>query len=82
MLKTMGRYFLCLRKGHITRNCPSGYKCMKCNGMHHVSFVMVTEEDPLVLRVLQVVPGVPMVVHGEPMVVPGVLQAVPRVFRV
>uniref|UniRef100_A0A1X7SVI3 CCHC-type domain-containing protein n=1 Tax=Amphimedon queenslandica TaxID=400682 RepID=A0A1X7SVI3_AMPQE len=37
MLKTMGRCFLCLRKGHITRNCPSGYKCMKCNGMHHVS---------------------------------------------
>uniref|UniRef100_A0A1X7T4I1 CCHC-type domain-containing protein n=1 Tax=Amphimedon queenslandica TaxID=400682 RepID=A0A1X7T4I1_AMPQE len=37
MLKTMGLCFLSLRKGHITRNCPSGYKCMKCNGMHHVS---------------------------------------------
>ena len=29
--------FLCLRKDHISLNCPSKSKCYNCNGKHHVS---------------------------------------------
>ena len=37
LLKKYGRCFVCLRKDHISRNCPSKYKCHKCNGKHHIS---------------------------------------------
>ena len=37
ILKTSGRCFNCLRKGHLSRNCRSPRKCLKCNGRHHSS---------------------------------------------
>ena len=37
LLKKYGRCFVCLRKDHIGRNCPSESKCHKCNGKHHDS---------------------------------------------
>ena len=37
LLKKYGRCFVCLRKDHISRNCPSNSKCHKCNGKHHES---------------------------------------------
>ena len=37
LLKKYGRCFVCLRKDHISRNCPSKSKCHKCNGKHHES---------------------------------------------
>ena len=37
LLKKYGRCFVCLRKDHISRNCPSKSKCHNCNGKHHVS---------------------------------------------
>jgi hypothetical protein len=35
ILKKKGRCFLCLKSGHIVRNCPSEMKCMKCGAKHH-----------------------------------------------
>ena len=29
--------FVCLRRGHISRECKSPKRCVKCNGWHHVS---------------------------------------------
>jgi len=37
LLKKYGGCFVCLRKDHISRNCPSKSKCHKCNGKHHNS---------------------------------------------
>lgn len=37
LLKKYGRCFVCLRRDHISRNCPSKSKCHNCNGKHHVS---------------------------------------------
>ena len=37
ILKGTGRCFLCLKKGHMTRNCQSGFKCAKCKRMNHTS---------------------------------------------
>ena len=36
ILKTSGRCFNCLRRGHIVRNCKSSSKCQKCK-KHHTS---------------------------------------------
>ena len=36
-LQKSGRCFVCLRRGHISRECRSNMKCSKCNGRHHVS---------------------------------------------
>ena len=37
ILKSTGRCFLCLKRGHITRNCQSDFSCTKCKGMHNTS---------------------------------------------
>ena len=37
ILRTSGRCFNCLRKGHLGRNCRSPRKCLKCDGRHHSS---------------------------------------------
>ena len=37
ILRKSGRCFVCLRKGHISRECRSQSKCSNCNGRHHVS---------------------------------------------
>lgn len=37
ILKTSGRCFYCLRKGHLGRNCRSMRKCQKCKSRHHTS---------------------------------------------
>lgn len=36
-LRKAGRCFLCLSKGHLSRQCRSKYRCSKCNGRHHRS---------------------------------------------
>jgi len=36
-LKESGRCYLCLRKGHQSRNCTSEKKCRQCQGVHHQS---------------------------------------------
>jgi hypothetical protein len=32
-----GRCFSCLRRGHLSRDCPSRSRCRTCNGRHHTS---------------------------------------------
>ena len=41
ILKSAGRCFACLRKGHIGRECRSRGRCRVCNGKHHVSLCQV-----------------------------------------
>lgn len=36
-LKKEGRCFICLRKSHLAKDCPSKITCFKCSGRHHVS---------------------------------------------
>ena len=37
ILRSSGRCFNCLRKGHIGRTCRSSTKCQHCKGRHHTS---------------------------------------------
>ena len=36
-IRDSGRCFVCLRKGHVSRNCRAGGKCKHCQGRHHNS---------------------------------------------
>ena len=36
-LQRAGKCFVCLRKGHISRECRSSKRCSKCQGRHHIS---------------------------------------------
>lgn len=36
-LMRSGRCFVCLRRGHISKECKSKGNCNKCKGLHHVS---------------------------------------------
>lgn len=35
LLRKKGRCFLCLRGGHLARNCKGESRCVKCHGLHH-----------------------------------------------
>ena len=37
VLRRSGRCFVCLKKGHIGKECRSKFKCSKCGGKHHFS---------------------------------------------
>ena len=37
ILRSLGRCYICLRKGHMSKNCTSNITCKKCRGRHHVS---------------------------------------------
>lgn len=37
ILKTSGRCFNCLARGHLGRHCRSAGRCFKCKGRHHTS---------------------------------------------
>ena len=37
ILRKKGRCFTCLQCNHISRYCPSKYKCVKCKRRHNVS---------------------------------------------
>ena len=36
-LQKSGQCFVCLHRGHISRECRSNMKCSKCNSRHHVT---------------------------------------------
>ena len=36
-LRKQGRCFVCLKRSHLARDCPSNMACLKCSGRHHVS---------------------------------------------
>ena len=53
ILQRSGRCFVCLRKGHISRNCRTNSRCMDCKGHHHISICSrnaPTSEAPLVMN--------------------------------
>ena len=37
ILRSSGRCFVCLRRGHISRNCRSRGRCRGCGGRHHTT---------------------------------------------
>ena len=37
ILRNEGRCFICLKKNHLARECPSKIKCFECGRRHHVS---------------------------------------------
>ena len=37
ILKKTGRYFDCLERHHMSKDCNSSVSCAKCNGHHHTS---------------------------------------------
>lgn len=45
ILRKAGRCFICLRRGHICRNCRSPNKCARCSGRHHTSICERDSED-------------------------------------
>ena len=42
ILKKSGRCFVCLKKGHIGRECRSKHKCFRCGGKHHSTICLRT----------------------------------------
>ena len=36
-MRKKGKCFLCLRDGHVLRNCTQSFTCLKCEGKHHIS---------------------------------------------
>ena len=46
VLQRTGRCFVCLRRGHMGRDCTSGRKCPKCGGRHHVSICQKGKDPP------------------------------------
>ncbi|XP_011408774.2 PREDICTED: uncharacterized protein LOC105315733, partial [Amphimedon queenslandica] len=45
ILRDSGRCFICLRRGHISRNCRSSIKCSLCSNKHHTSICMNKRES-------------------------------------
>ena len=45
ILQENGRCFVCLKRGHIVRNCRSKSKCSTCNGRHHRSLCQKATSD-------------------------------------
>ena len=37
ILKRAGQCFVCLKRNHISKNCSSKMKCLKCGRQHHIS---------------------------------------------
>ena len=37
ILRKSGKCFLCLRDGHVLRNCTQSFTCFKCHGKHQIS---------------------------------------------
>ena len=44
ILKKQGNCFVCLKHGHISRNCPSNYRCFKCSKDQNYNHVWKSEE--------------------------------------
>ena len=45
ILRKNSRCFLCLKSGHIFKNCTSSYICRKCDGKHHISLCSKLKKD-------------------------------------
>ena len=47
ILRRSGRCFVCLRKGHMSRECKSIGRCRLCKGRHHTSICEQATNSPL-----------------------------------
>ena len=45
ILKRAGRCFVCLKRNHISKDCSSRMKCLKCGRQHHISICMSNTND-------------------------------------
>ena len=45
LLKRAGRCFICLKRNHISKDCTSRMKCLKCGLRHHVSICTSSTGD-------------------------------------
>ena len=45
LLKKAGRCFVCLRTGHIKKECRSKTKCSKCGRRHHISICLGEKDE-------------------------------------
>ena len=59
ILRKSGRCFVCLRRGHISKECRSRWKCRKCSARHYVSVCtqVSTNEGSTALPVTTPTPG-------------------------
>ena len=46
VLRTTGRCYICLRKGHVSRTCRARGRCQQCSGRHHTSICGRPESSP------------------------------------
>ena len=53
IIREQDRSFVCLRPGHVSRNCRSA-KCGNCNKRHHTSVLVVLNPLLIALRVVAV----------------------------
>ena len=44
-LRKHGCCFVCLKRSHLARDCPSKMACLKCSGRHHVSLCEMDREQ-------------------------------------
>ena len=57
ILKRAGQCFVCLKRNHISKNCSSKMKCLKCGRQHHISICTSdTNNEVKSLHTLNVLP--------------------------
>ncbi len=44
IVRKSGRCFVCLKRGHIGRECRARLRCSKCSGKHHIAICSATKE--------------------------------------
>ena len=39
-LRRSGHCYICLARGHVSRNCRRRFKCLSCKGKHHIAICL------------------------------------------
>ena len=65
ILRQKARCFLCLKGGHLSRDCPSQSRCFRCNQRHHVSICQSLQQTKPSLDKLQDVNKHPQTVQSS-----------------
>ena len=64
VLTKKGKCYLCLKSGHLSRNCKSLVKCFKCQGPHHVAMCDSFEDTVSGPEQVENVPNVSTSLYG------------------
>ena len=51
LLRKFAHCFICLKKGHVSKNCDSKYKCNKCSSWHHILICGNLKEETTAVNV-------------------------------